>query len=256
MILPFPCSPFPLPARDLSDFPPVKSVFIGVHLWLNFFAAPLRSVHPWLNFFAASNTCCDFPQKCYDLCYDFDLKNHSVLPILLRCYDFQGGSGPSLLILLVILILMLKPFPSSPIQGSLPTFGETSRLVTANVTGKPQPTLRKYDIVTLSRVNTPEASRLPNPASRLPNSASNSTHLYPGPAISTTHLFMRCSAGIVTLWERLQNGLSMRHRRFRPRAAHRGQPPTHSLWPGRKIRLDRQCHFRAERSDVDSLAGH
>jgi hypothetical protein len=34
--------------------------------------------------------CYALPQKCYDFCYDFDLKNHSVLPTLLRCYDFQG----------------------------------------------------------------------------------------------------------------------------------------------------------------------
>ena len=34
--------------------------------------------------------CCDLRQKCYDLCYDIDLKNHSVLPTLLRLYDLQG----------------------------------------------------------------------------------------------------------------------------------------------------------------------
>jgi hypothetical protein len=34
----------------------------------------------------------DFAQICHDFCYDYDLKNHSVLPTLLRRYDFQGGS--------------------------------------------------------------------------------------------------------------------------------------------------------------------
>jgi hypothetical protein len=35
------------------------------------------------------------PPKCYDSCYEFDLKNPSDLPMLLRCYDLQGGSHPS-----------------------------------------------------------------------------------------------------------------------------------------------------------------
>jgi hypothetical protein len=36
--------------------------------------------------------CCDLRQKCYDPCCDLDLKNHSVLPTLLRRCDLQGGS--------------------------------------------------------------------------------------------------------------------------------------------------------------------
>jgi hypothetical protein len=33
------------------------------------------------------------PKKCYDLCYDLDLKNRSVLPILLRRCDLPRGWG-------------------------------------------------------------------------------------------------------------------------------------------------------------------
>jgi predicted acyltransferase len=39
--------------------------------------------------------CCDLRQKCYDLCYDLDLKNHSVLPSLLRRYYLQGDHLPT-----------------------------------------------------------------------------------------------------------------------------------------------------------------
>ncbi len=42
-----------------------------------------------------NSNCYALAQKCYDLCYDLDLKNHSVLPILLRRYDLQGGSPPA-----------------------------------------------------------------------------------------------------------------------------------------------------------------
>jgi hypothetical protein len=63
------------------------------------FPACLRAMNPSFRLFANhqslitdSGKCYDFAQKSYDFCYDFDLNNHSVLPTLLRCYDFHGGS--------------------------------------------------------------------------------------------------------------------------------------------------------------------
>ena len=37
-------------------------------------------------------TCYDLSLKCYDFCYDLELKNRAALPALLRRYDLQGGS--------------------------------------------------------------------------------------------------------------------------------------------------------------------
>jgi len=66
----------------------------------------------------SDSECCAFRRKCCDFCCNFDLTNHSALPTLLRCCDFQGDHPPLTFLVLVLVLGLSRIEFASCFNGS------------------------------------------------------------------------------------------------------------------------------------------